>query len=545
MATADLKPPHVPSQTASGEASSLAPFHHPAFAVLWAATVVSNIGTWMQNAAAGWLMTTLNPDPFVVSLVQVAGSLPMFVFALPAGALADIVDRRRLLVAIQVAVVILVTVFGVMVWLAWVTPALLLGFAFLAATAAALIVPAWQSIVPQLVLRRDLQPAVALNSVGINVSRAVGPALAGLVIATWGLAAPFWVNALTTVGVIAALAWWHPQDDGGARRLPPERFSRAMRAGLRHARHNPHLRATLIRAAGFFIFASTYWALLPLVARNQVAGGPALYGILLGAIGAGAVGGAFVLPWLKRRLGANGLVVAGTLGTAVALVLFALAKEAPVALAASLIAGVSWIAVLATINVSAQVALPGWVRGRGLSIFGATMFGALTLGSAAWGKVAALTSLPTAHLIAALGIVIAIPLLRRWPLQSGADLDLTPSLHWPEPALWRDVEADQGPVLVTVEYKISPNDRDAFLDAIARLADERRRDGAYDCGVFEDLAQEGRFVETFMLDSWIEHLRQHERVTHADRELQESVNRFQIEGAPKVSHLILCAPDRG
>src|SRR5262249_19977720 len=241
-----------------------------------------------------------------------------------------------------------------------------------------------------------------------------------------------------TGGALARRGGGRRQGVGGPRGLPPDRSPGGWGAGRRRARHHPHLRATLIRAAGFFIFASTYWALLPLVARNQVAGGPALYGILLGAIGAGAVGGAFVLPWLKRRLGANGLVVAGTLGTAVALVLFALAKEPALALAGSLIAGVSWIAVLATINVSVQVALPGWVRGRGLSIFGATLFGALTLGSAVWGKVAALTSLPSAHLIAALGLVIAIPLLRRWPLQSGADLDLTPSLHWPEPALWRE-----------------------------------------------------------------------------------------------------------
>ena len=205
--------------------------------------------------------------------------------------------------------------------------------------------------------------------------------------------------------------------------LPPERFHRAIAAGLRHARHNPHLRATLIRAGGFFLFASAYWALLPLVARNQVAGGPTLYGLLLGAIGAGAVGTAFALPWLKRRLGADRLVIAGTAGTAVALVLFALARNSFVALAASLIAGVSWIAVLATLNVSAQVALPSWVRGRGLSIFGAVMFGTLTLGSAVWGKVAALTGLPTAHVVAALGALLAIPLLKPWKLQTGADID--------------------------------------------------------------------------------------------------------------------------
>ena len=518
--------------------SSLSPFRFLTFTVLWAATVVSNIGTWMQNAAASWLMTSLNPDPFIVSLVQVATSLPLFLFALPAGALADIVDRRRLLIGVQVAVTVLVAAFGVLVWVGRATPLFLLTFSFLAATAAALILPAWQSIVPQLVPREQLQPAVALNSVGLNVSRAVGPALAGIIIAAWGLAAPFWINAVTTLGVIAALIWWHPRDEGETRHLPAEQFHRAIAAGLRYARHNPHLRATLIRAAGFFIFASAYWALLPLVARNQIAGGPKLYGILLGAIGVGAVCAAFALPWLKRRLGADRLVAGGTIGTAVALVLFALAKEPAVALAASLVAGVSWIAILATINVSAQVALPSWVRGRGLSIFGTVMFGSLTLGSALWGKVAALTSLPMAHLIAAAGATLAVPLLWSQKLQTGADLDLAPSMHWPAPVLLPNIEPDRGPVLVTVEYLVRPQDRDEFLAAIAKLAGERRRDGAFDWGVYEDTAREGRFVENFKVDSWIEHMRQHERVTQADRELQESVNRFQISGAPTVTHLI-------
>jgi MFS family permease len=520
------------------EASSLSPFRHPTFTVLWSATVVSNIGTWMQNAAAGWLMTSLDPDPFIVSLVQVATSLPMFLFALAGGALADIVDRRRLLIAIQSTVAALVAGFGLMVWLGHVTPALLLAFSFLAGTAAALIAPAWMSIVPQLVPRQHLQPAVALNGVAINVSRAVGPALAGLIIVAWGLAAPFWLNALSTLGVIAALIWWQPPADTAARRLPAERFGRAIRAGLRHARHNPHLRATLIRTAGFFVFASAYWALLPLVARDQVAGDPKLYGLLLGAIGAGAVAGAFTLPFVQRRFGADTAAWAGTVGTAIAMVLYGLARQPATALAASIVAGVSWIAVLSAINVSAQVALPGWVRGRGLSIFSTVMFGGLAFGSALWGKVAALTSLPVAHFLAAAGALCAVPLLWRWKLQTGAGVDFTPSMHWPQPTVSHDIEADRGPVLVTIEYHIDPADRGAFVDAILQLAPERRRNGAFEWGLYEDTAQAGRFLETFLLDSWMEHLRQHERVTEADRTRQEAVNRFQTQGAPKVTHLI-------
>jgi predicted MFS family arabinose efflux permease len=520
------------------EESSFAPFRDRAFAVLWVATVVSNIGTWMQSAAASWLMTELNPDALVVSLVQVAASLPMFLFALPAGALADIIDRRRLLIVIQAAVTVLVAAFGILVWRSSVTPDILLVFTFLSAAAAALIMPAWQAIVPQLAPRQHLKSAVALNSMGLNVSRAIGPALAGVIIAAWGMAAPFWMNAMTTLGVIAALVWWHPPGERTGRHLPPEQFYRAIGAGLRHARYNPRLRAALVRAVGFFLFASAYWALLPLVARDQVGGGPSLYGILLGAIGAGAVGAAFALPRLTRVFGADRLVAVGTLGTAAAMMLFGLARQPMTALVASLIAGMSWIVVLATINVSAQVSLPGWVRGRGLSIYGTVMFGALTLGSAVWGEVAALADIPEALVIAAAGALTAIPLLWRWKLNIGADLDLAPSLHWPDPILSAEVDADRGPVLVTVEYQIKPADRVPFLDAIAVLAAERRRDGAFDWDVFEDLSQQGHFVETFMLDSWIEHLRQHERVTHADRELQDRVNRYQADGAPKVTHLI-------
>ena len=380
-------------------------------------------------------MTVLDRDPFIVSLVQVATSLPMFLFALAGGALADIVDRRRLLIAIQTTVVVLVAGFGLLVRLGHVTPALLLAFSFVAGTAAALIAPVWMSIVPQLVPRPHLQPAVALNGVAINVSRAIGPALAGLIIVAWGLAAPFWLNALSTLGVIAGLIWWQPAAEEAPRRLPSERFGRAIRAGLRHARHNPHLRATLIRASGFFIFASAYWALLPLVARDQVAGDPTLYGLLLGAIGAGAVTGAFTLPFMQRRFGADLPAWAGTVGTAIAMVLYGLARQPPTALVASVVACISCIAVLSALNVSAQVALPGWVRGRRSPHLLSTAIARLY--SPDWrprqraqGQVAALTSLPTAHFIAAAGALLVIPLLWRWKLQTGpTSRPSTPSMH--------------------------------------------------------------------------------------------------------------------
>ncbi len=525
-----------PAASASSS-SALSPFRHRAFAVIWGAVLVANIGAWMQNAASSWLMTALDSEPGIVALVQVATAFPMFLIGLPAGALADIFDRRRLLLTMETVGTLLTAGFAVLVMLDRVTPAILLGFVFLSSAASASIAPAWQAIVPQLAGRKELPAAIALISTGVNISRAIGPALAGWFIAWWGLASPFWIYVVSNVGCIAALFWWRPPAGTGAD-LPPERFGNAIVVGLRHARYNPPLRATLLRAAGFFFFACAYWALLPLVARTQLSSGPELYGLLLGAIGVGAVVGALVLPRFKQWLGADRLVELGSVGTALALLLFGLARQPAVALTASAVAGLSWISVLATLNVSAQVALPEWVRGRGLAAYVTAMFGAMALGSLVWGEVASLTSLSAAHNIAAVGMLGTVLLLRRWKLQMGAKLDLTPSMHWPAPVLSDEVEYDRGPVLVTLEYRISPQDRDAFLAAIHRAAPERKRDGAYRWGVFEDVAQEGRWLETFMVDSWLEHIRQHQRVTNVDRALEQAVYRFLIDGPPRITHFI-------
>ncbi len=293
-----------------------------------------------------------------------------------------------------------------------------------------------------------------------------------------------------------------------------------------------------MRAVGYFLFAAAYWALLPLVARDQISAGPTLYGMLLGAIGAGAVGGAFVMPWLKDRLGPDRLVAAGAIGMAVSLTLFGLAREPLLALVASAVAGISWIVVLSNLNVSAQVSLPDWVRGRGLAMFVVVFSGAMTVGSAIWGQVAGLFGLPVALFCAAAATLAAIPLTWRFKLQTATGVDFAPSMHWPAPILTREIEQDRGPVLITVEYRIDTVNRNAFLSALGELARERRRDGAFDWGVFEDPAEEGRFLETFLVASWLEHLRQHQRVTNADRVLQEKVDKFHVGGMPKVTHLI-------
>jgi len=532
--TASTDPPATPPRTV---ASAWAPFRNRAFAVIWAATVVSNIGGWMSGLASGWLMMSLDPNPFIVSMVQVANTLPMFLFAIPAGALVDIVDRRRFLIFGECAITITGTAFAALVWLQRITPGSLLLFSFIVTVGSAVTAPAWQAVVSQLVPKADLSGAVAANSAGINVSRTLGPALGGAIIGPFGIAAPFWLDAFSNIGVIAGLLWWRPPKQSGAR-LAPEPFGAAVRTGLRHARYNTHLSATLIRAIGFFVFASAYWALLPLVARSQITGGPTLYGILLGAIGASAVAATFVLPRLRARFRADQLLAVATLATAAATGLFALAHDSVTGIAASLIAGASWIAAVSSLNISAQVALPEWVRGRGLAMYVTVMFGALTIGSAIWGEIAALVGLPAALLIAAAGAVAAIPLTARWKLQTGANVDLSPSMHWPAPVTLHAIENDRGPVLVMTEYHIDPKSRGPFLKALAGYARERRRDGAYDWGVFEDPAVEGRFIETFRTDSWIEHLRQHRRVTKADSFAQDAVRRFQIGDEPKTTHLI-------
>lgn len=527
---------------AKSQASSWSPFTHPAFVVLWAATVISNVGTWMHDVASGWLMTSLSPSPLMVALVQAATTLPVFLFALPAGAFADLVDRRRLLIAVMTCLAIATAMLGLLVLFGLVTPAVLLGFTFLSGAGAAFVAPAWQAIVPQLVPSAKLQPAVALNSVGINISRAIGPALAGLIIASFGIAWPYLLNAISFLVVIGALLWWRPAPKKESH-LPAERLWSAIRAGLRYARASGPLRSTLVRAIAFFLFASAYWALLPLIARQELQGGPTLYGAMLGAVGLGAVIGALFLPKLKAWLGADGLVAAGTTGTALVLVVFALVNRPEAATAASLIAGASWIAVLSSLNVSAQVALPDWVRARGLSIFITIFFGAMTLGSVIWGQIASLVGIPTTLLIAAAGAMLGAAV--SWPakLQQGADLDFSPSSHWPEPLVAGDIERDRGPVMITVEYRIDPESAEEFVSLMDELRDARRRDGAYAWGLFEDIAEPGRYLEYFTEESWLAHLRHHERVTEADRALQERIHALHDSNdAPVVTHYL--AADR-
>ncbi|KZB62285.1 MFS transporter [Thalassospira lucentensis] len=513
------------------------PFRHRAFAFLWIATVVSNIGTWMHDVGAGWLMTELSPSPFVVALVQAATTLPVFLFAIFAGALADLMDRRKLLLAVNLVMAGLAAALSSLVYLQLVTPSILIAFTFMMGTCAALMAPAWQAIVPSLVDKSRLAPAIALNSMGINVSRAIGPALAGFLIVSAGLVAPFALNAISFVGILVVLFFWKPAKPEQI--MPREKVFGAMRAGLRYVFNSPPVIATLVRAVAFFVFASAYWAMLPLIAREVLSGGPQLYGILLASVGAGAVIGAVVLPRIKARLGADKTVMAGTVGTASVLVAFALIQQPVVAVIASFIAGASWIAVLSSFNVSAQTALPDWVRARGLSVFLTLFFGAMSGGSILWGWVADQFSIETALLCAAAGAIVLMFATMRFALNQGANLDLAPSMHWPEPIIGEDVEHDRGPVMIRISYRIADTDRETFGDLMKAMRKARQRHGAYHWNLYQDSKQADLFTEVWSEGSWIEHLRHHKRVTGTDRVLQEQVNKLhQGEDKPLVEHLI-------
>ncbi|MEM9629042.1 MAG: MFS transporter [Pseudomonadota bacterium] len=517
--------------------SAMAPFRHRAFTFLWIATVASNIGTWMHDVGAGWLMTELAPSPMLVAMVQAATTLPIFLFALLAGAIADIVDRRRLLIWVNVAMGIAAALMAALVHLQLMTPWLLLAFSFVFGTGAAFIAPAWQAIVPKLVPKEELSSAIALNSMGINISRAIGPALAGFLIVGAGLASPFLVNALSVIGIVAALWWW--SSGTTARTLPPEHIGGAIRAGLRYAVYSGPLKATLVRAAAFFVFASAFWAMLPLIAREVLQGGATFYGILLTAVGAGAVVGAFLLPVIKKRLGADALVAGGTIGTAAVLLIMATVNSQVIAVIAAALAGLSWIAVLSSLNVSAQTSLPDWVRARGLSIFLTVFFGSMSLGSLGWGQVASIWDIPTALIVAALGALAVIPLTWRAHLGQGEALDLTPSMHWPEPVLATDTTPD-GPVMIQVTYRVEAADREAFQALMPALADSRRQGGGYRWALMNDAADPERFVESWWEASWLDHQRHHVRVTEDSRKLQERIAALQKETTePTVQHFVM------
>ena len=522
-------------------ASAWSPLREPLFRSIWIASVASNIGTWMQNVGAAWLMTSLAPSPFMVALVQAATTLPVFLVGLPAGAIADIVDRRRLLLATQGWMLAAAAILGALTLLDAITPLSLLMLTFALGLGAAMNAPAWQAIIPELVQEGELKPAVTLNGVGYNVARAVGPALGGAVVAVLGSGAVFVLNACSFLGVMIVLYRWPRPVNAST--LPAEDVVGAMRAGVRYIRHAPPVHAVLLRTGAFILGGSALWALLPLVARNSLGLDATGYGVILGCLGTGAVAGGIFLPRIERHLSTDALLAA-------AVALFALATAGPVYArdfgifsAVMIIGGTAWIAIMSTFNVAAQVTVPAWVRARALAVYGIVAQGGMAIGSTFWGLVAERVSISTTLLLAAVTLAASIATALRYRLRFEESIDLTPSEHWPEPIFSTDPEPDAGPVLITVEYTVDPARAQNFISAMRDVRTQRLRDGAYRWGLYNDPAVPSRFVETFVVESWAEHLRQHGRVTVADRVVEEVARAFHAGARPPViSHLIYARP---
>jgi len=520
-----------------GRQSAWSPLRQHLFRSLWIAAVASNVGTWVQDVGEAWLMTSLTKSPILISLLQTADSFPIFLLALPAGAFADIMDRRRLLIFAQVWMLITASILGVMTIAGAATPSSLLLLAFLLGLGTALNAPAWMAIIPELVGPSDLPAAIALNGIAVNIARAVGPALGGLIVAFSGPGASFLLNAASFLGIAAVLYRWHRAPRGSA--LPAERAVGAMRAGARYVRHSPAFRIVLIRSAAFIVFGSAIWALFPVLARFELKLGPTGYGLLFGALGAGAVTAAAALPAVKRKASLDSLVVVATVLFAFMLLMLAFLRNAWLIAATMFVIGAGWLTLLVSFSTSAQASVPSWVRGRALAFYMLVFFGGMALGSALWGTVAGRLGLTVAFLSSAAGLVAGLVLSAHHRLKEAEGLNLEQSLHWPAPRVVREPKAEEGPVLVSVEYHIHPLQAEDFAGAMEAIKKIRRRDGAIRWGLYRDTADQSRYIETFVVESWVEHMRQHERVTISDRAVQDRVNAFHSgPESPTVTHFI-------
>jgi len=491
----------------------------------------------MQDVGESWLMVSFTSSPILVALIETAGNLPIVLLALPAGAFADLIDRRKLLLVTQTWMLVVATLMGVLTISRLMTPWSLLALTFTLGIGSALNSPAWQAIVPELVPRRELPEAMTLSSVAFNVARAVGPAIGGLLVAAAGSGAVFLLNATSFLGVILVIYRWNRIPE--TQLTPREHVWGAMRAGVRYARHAPDVQAVLIRTAGFILSASALWALLPLQTRTKLGLGAVGYGVLLGCLGTGAVIGAGLLSKLRVFVSSDLLVLVSSVLFAAATLVLAYSATAVVTAAAMLFGGIAWTACMSSFSTAAQTVAPAWARGRVLSLFTMILLGGTAIGSAAWGAVATRLNIATGLDLAALCLVAGLILSLRYRLISLEDLSLIPWIHWPEPIAAVSPKPDEGPVLVTVEYRIDPNRSGEFRHVMREMRRLRRRDGAFRWGLYSDTADPTRFVETFVVESWAEHLRQHTRITEADRKIEERVFAFHLgDGLPEATHLI-------
>lgn len=516
--------------------STWGPLSHPLFRALWIASTASHIASYMTDVGQGWLMSSLTPSPLIVSLLVTAESLPFFLLGLPAGALADIVDRRRLLVVTQLAMAVAVGMLAVATLADIVTPWMLLGLAFALGAATALNDPAWYAAVPELLPSGELAAGVTLSTVGVNVARALGPAIGGFVVAAAGPGVVFVLDGLSFLGVVAVLLAWRRERTPTV--LPPERMLRAIAAGLRFARHSPALRRVLLATFLFMVCGAGVIALMPVLGR-ETGRGAIGFGFLLGSLGVGAVIGATLLGRLRSRVAPEWLIASGSLAFAF-VAMAAATLRSLIALCPILLAGgVAWISVVSTLIVAAQEASPSWVKARALAIFLIVFQAGIAGGSALWGAVASAAGLSAAYAGIALGLLLGAGLAVGLKPGSNVAADHTPAHHWPDPVVAGKPSLEAGPIMVQVEYSVDPAHADDFRRVLADIGRNRRRDGALQWWLFQDTADPSRFVETWIEATWAEHLRNHDRVSVAHKELEQRARDLTRSGSTiSTSHFI-------
>ncbi len=482
-------------------------------------------------------MTSLTSSSFMVALMQTATTLPVLLLGLPAGALADVVDRRRMLLFTQAWMLVSAAVLGILTLLEITTPWVLLIFTFALGAGAAMNAPAWQATPPELVSRAELSAAVGLTGIGLNLARAVGPALGGAVIAMAGPSAVFLLNAGSFLSVIGVLYHWRRTTKVSLASTEP--LSSAIRAGIRYARYAPALRAVLIRTGLFVLFASALWALLPVLARHELGLDSINYGILFGCLGVGAVLGAAILPKLRSRISTDSLAGSGTILFAAATAALVEARHFGLLCVILFGGGVAWFTLMASFIITTQNVVPSWVRARALALYLLTFQGGMAAGGILWGVVTENAGITVALLSAAVGMMISLAAMARFPLSKGEELDLTPSRHWPDPVLAIAPDPGEGPVLVMVEYRIRPERAQDFTLAMQAVREQRLRDGAFRSSLYRDPADPSRYLETFVVESWAEHLRLCERATVSDRIVEERARAFHIDRRPPaISHYV-------
>jgi MFS family permease len=515
--------------------STWSPLRTGIFRALWLGVLGSQIGTWMQTVGAQWLLVDQPNAATLVSLVQTASMLPVLLLAVPAGVLADSFDRRRMLIAVQWFQAAVGVALTVLTLAGQMTPALLLTLTFALGCGMAMAVPTYQAVIPELVSREQLPSASALGAISMNVARAVGPAVAGVLVAQVGVAAVFALNAATFVALAVVLHFWRrPATDPQI----AEPFVAALRAGGRYVRHSPIMRRFLLRLALFILPGAALWALLPLVASRRLGMSAGGYGLLLAALGVGAVAGAVAMPRLRARLSDNHLLVTASLVYAVVLAVLALVRIPVVVTIALIPAGTAWMAVLSNVNADVQMFLPRWVRARGLGTYQTVFFGGQALGAVAWGVIADQIGLVPAFLAAAAITAAGAATVRFWPFIASRHLNREPVVYWPEPQLALEPDPTTGPVVVTVTYNLNPDKERDFLEAMNRVRRTRMRTGAVQWGIFRDGEHPGRMVEVYVVPTWDEHLRQHTgRLTGADQDVERQATALS-DTPPEVVHLL-------